>query len=140
MKKQFSIVVAVIRNELGQILIARRNDPDFLDAHDHWELIGGKIEFGEKPEEAIVREVKEESGLEVEVVRLLPYIHTNMWKKSDEQHQVFLLAYECKIVGGSLHGKDFDPKISELKFINLSDHESYNSLPGGKEILALLNS
>jgi mutator protein MutT len=138
MNKQIPIVIAIIRDDEGKVLIARRNDESIPDAHDRWEFIGGKIEFGEKPEEALIREVKEESGLEVEVVGLLPYVHTNIWQKGDEQHQVFLLSYECRIVGGSLHDTTFDPKIAELKFIDPVNHHMYDALPGDTEILASL--
>ncbi len=71
-KKQYPIVIALIVNDQNQILIARRNDPELPDAHDKWELVGGKIEYEETPEQAVVREVKEETGLEVEIVSLLP--------------------------------------------------------------------
>lgn len=132
-QKQVPIVVAVIKDSENKILIAKRNDPSLAEAHGKWELVGGKVEFGEDPEIAIIREVEEETGLVVKVSRLLPKLYTRIWNKNREQHQVFLCAYECEIVGGSLHKEEFDHGISELKFIKLEHIMDYEFI-GPKEI------
>ncbi len=49
---------------VGRVLFCHRRDCDF------WNLPGGGVESGEAPWQAVVREVREEVGLEVEVVRL----------------------------------------------------------------------
>jgi 8-oxo-dGTP diphosphatase len=55
-------VGAVIRDAAGRLLLIRRgHDPH----RGLWSLPGGRIEAGESPEEAVVREVREETGLEV---------------------------------------------------------------------------
>lgn len=59
---------ALVRD--GRVLAARRAAPPQLAGH--WELPGGKVEPGESPESALVREVAEELGCGVEVVALLP--------------------------------------------------------------------
>lgn len=81
-KNQFAIVVAVVVNQNGQILLAKRNQPNSPEIHGKWEFPGGGIEFGEEPEAALLRETKEETGLEVKITRLLPKIYTNLWKKA----------------------------------------------------------
>ena len=55
--------VAVLRN--GRVLAARRTGPP--EARGQWELPGGKVEPGEQPEAAAVREVREEVGCEIRV-------------------------------------------------------------------------
>jgi 8-oxo-dGTP diphosphatase len=52
---------AVFRD--GRVLIARRVNPPQL-----WSLPGGKVEPGETPEQAAIREVREETGVEIEIV------------------------------------------------------------------------
>lgn len=59
---------AIIRD--GRVLAARRTAPPATAGR--WELPGGKVEPGETPDEALVREVREELGCTVAVVRWLP--------------------------------------------------------------------
>ena len=54
-----------IRDETGKILMQRRSDMDF------WSMPGGNVEIGESVEQGVVREVFEETGLEVRVERLI---------------------------------------------------------------------
>ncbi len=68
MQERIEVVAGVIL--LGKrLIIAQRKKGDHLEGH--WEFPGGKIEPGEEPEEALVREIKEELGIEVKPVREL---------------------------------------------------------------------
>jgi 8-oxo-dGTP diphosphatase len=74
MRSPVPIVCAVIEDAAGRVLAAQR------PAHKHlalkWEFAGGKVEPGEQPERALVREIKEELGCEIRIVRALPpFIH-----------------------------------------------------------------
>jgi mutator protein MutT len=137
MFKQVSIVVGVVVAKDGKILIGKRHDPELTKGHGKWELLGGKINFKETPEHALIREIYEESGLKIKVVRLLPKVFVNYWKKQGDDHQTFILAYECKVVGGKLHNPPKDPKVSELKFIPIKDINKYTFLPFDKQIIKL---
>jgi len=59
---------AIIRG--GAVLAARRTTP--TEAAGRWEFPGGKVEAGESPEEAVVREIGEELGCRIEVTDWLP--------------------------------------------------------------------
>jgi 8-oxo-dGTP diphosphatase len=59
---------AIVRD--GRVLAARRTFP--AEAAGRWELPGGKVEPGETPEAALVREIREELGCAVEVTGWLP--------------------------------------------------------------------
>ncbi len=141
MNKQIIIVIAVIRNDAGELLMSRRIDPDFPEAHNTWEFVGGKIEFNETPENAVLREVKEETGLDVEILRLLPKIETNVWDKQDgDKVQVFILSYECRITGGKLYTPEkYDSKIAELRFVKLEEVKNYQLMKAVPEIISDLN-
>lgn len=94
MKTAFTIgAFAVILDEREQVLLCHRRDYDF------WNLPGGGIEAGEAPWECVIREVKEETGLNVEVVRL-----AGVYSKRDRTDIVFL--FVCKIVGGKIEMTD----------------------------------
>ena len=56
---------AVIFDDAGKVLLERRSDNGF------WGLPGGAVEVGESVEQAVVREVMEETGLRVDVKRLI---------------------------------------------------------------------
>ena len=99
MLKENRIVVAVkgiiVREE--KVLIIKRAKDDEVGA-ETWECVGGKIEFGEALEDALIREVKEEVGLNITVDRLL-YATTF---KTDPTRQVVILTYLCKNYDGEV--------------------------------------
>ncbi|MFE1903567.1 (deoxy)nucleoside triphosphate pyrophosphohydrolase [Streptomyces gardneri] len=64
------VVVAGAVYDQGRLLAARRSAPAELAGR--WELPGGKLEPGESPEEALVRELREELGVEAEPGERLP--------------------------------------------------------------------
>jgi 8-oxo-dGTP diphosphatase len=134
--EQLTIVVAMVRDDSGKILIAKRKDALIPDADGKWEYVGGKIDFGEEPEDAIIREVQEESGLEVRIEYLLPKVYTNMWSKVDgAKRHAIILTYVCKVTGRALHTESFDHKITELKFIEPREIYSHPLLAKCKEIM-----
>jgi ADP-ribose pyrophosphatase YjhB (NUDIX family) len=81
---------AVILDDNDRVLVSHRRDLDL------WNLPGGRIEVGELPNTAVRREVKEETGLDVEVVRL-----TGVYGRTDGRADI-VFAFECRIVGGEL--------------------------------------
>lgn len=74
----------------GKALIMQRADHDDVGA-ETWECVGGKLEFGEDIEESLIREVKEEAGIDIWIEKLL-YATTF---KTDPTRQVVVLKYLC---------------------------------------------
>ena len=80
---------AIIFDVDGRVLLCHRRDMDM------WNLPGGGVESCELPTEAVVREVEEETGLQVTVRRLI-----GVYGKLDKDDLVF--AFVCDVVGGEL--------------------------------------
>lgn len=59
------IAAIILENDSGEFLLALRDNKSWIPFPNHWDLIGGHVEEGETPEEAIKREYMEELGLEL---------------------------------------------------------------------------
>jgi len=59
------IAAIILENDKGEFLLYLRDNKSGIPFPDHWDLIGGHVEEGETPEEALVREFKEELGLDL---------------------------------------------------------------------------
>ncbi|MFF9000853.1 (deoxy)nucleoside triphosphate pyrophosphohydrolase [Streptomyces achromogenes] len=64
------VVVGAALFDGGRLLAARRSAP--ADLAGRWELPGGKVEPGERPEDALVRELREELGVDAEPLERVP--------------------------------------------------------------------
>lgn len=81
--KQLKVVAAIIVDH-GRIFATQRGYGEFKDG---WEFPGGKIEAGETPEEALVREIKEELDTEIKVGKLLDTV--------EYDYPTFHLSMDC---------------------------------------------
>jgi 8-oxo-dGTP diphosphatase len=59
------IAAIILENDNGEILLYLRDNKPGIPFPNHWDLIGGHVEEGESPEEALIREVKEELDLDL---------------------------------------------------------------------------
>ncbi len=92
-------VSAVVADPGGRLLLQRRTDNQL------WSVPGGAVELGESVLDALRREVLEETGLEVEVDRLIGvYSSPDYLVAYDdgEVRQQFSLAFACHVTGGSI--------------------------------------
>lgn len=137
-RKQITIVVAVITNEKGEILLAKRNQPDSPEIHGKWEFVGGGVEFGEEPVAALKREVMEEIGVDIQVVRLLPKVISDIQNFADGgKLQVLAIAYECKIISG-IPQANLEEEIGEVKFFPRAEISQLDAFKNIYQTLDLL--
>ena len=85
---------ALIEHNQQLLLLQRVDQPFGL----RWNLPAGYVEVDESPVSAVVRELREESGLEVEVLRLIDVYSYD----DDPRGSGILIVYECRITGGTL--------------------------------------
>ena len=103
-----------IFNENGEVLLQKRADCN------KWGFPGGAIELGETPEMAAIREVKEETGLDVDINKLIG-IYTDsdvVCVNGDKVHSI-CIGYEMSIVGGELISDENE--TLELKYFSLDN-------------------
>jgi ADP-ribose pyrophosphatase YjhB (NUDIX family) len=86
-----SVAAAVIRD--GQVLAIQRRD------NAHWEPPGGVLELDESIEDGLRREVREETGLDIEPLRL-----TGVYKNMNRG--IVALVFRCAVIGGAQHTSD----------------------------------
>jgi 8-oxo-dGTP diphosphatase len=89
------VVAAALTNQVGEILLQRR--PEGRQLAGLWEFPGGKVDGGESPESALVRELKEELGIDVEPQNLVPFTFAS---EPLEGRSLLLLLYRCHIWEG----------------------------------------
>lgn len=123
-----NVVAAVIRDREGRFFCTQRGYGEFKG---FWEFPGGKVEAGETPEEALVREIREELDSEIEVLQL---IHTIEW-----DYPTFHLSmgcYLCDVVAGDLCLKEH----LSSRWLSAGELEKVNWLPADLELLPILKA
>ena len=120
----FRIGVFALIFDAERILLGHRRDIDW------WNLPGGGMEVGETVDEAVCREVREETGLEVEVEQLVGVY-------SKPQKQEIVLAFRCRVTGGTLQATE---EVGENRYFAPDDLPE-NTLPKHRQRIqdALLN-
>jgi ADP-ribose pyrophosphatase YjhB (NUDIX family) len=109
---------AVVVDDAGRILLHRRTDNAL------WSIPGGAMEVGESIAETVVREVKEETGLDVEPERVVG-IYSNprhvVEYADGEVRQQFSVCFACRLVGGQVATGD---ESSEVGFFTPAEVEA----------------
>lgn len=92
-------VAAAIWNDRREILLIRRaKEP----RKGQWSLPGGKVEFGETLHAAVLREVREETGLEIEIIALTEALETMLDDATGAPNTHYVLIdYSARVVSGT---------------------------------------
>lgn len=111
-------VGAAIFNKEGKLFITKRGK-EAKNERGKWEIPGGSVELGETLENAIKREIKEEHGIDIEIIELLGICDHII---PDEQQHWVSPTYICKIKRGV--PKIIEPnKCDEIGWFTLEDAE-----------------
>jgi 8-oxo-dGTP pyrophosphatase MutT (NUDIX family) len=130
-----SSAAGVVSDDAGRILLGRH------EVGGHWVIPGGIIDPGETPAQAMVREVREETGLTVSPTELL-----GVWGGTAEHHVTYpnghevdflLIAFEARVVGGRLDTAS--EELTELGWYQSTEIRSLDTAPWMVDILAALD-
>jgi 8-oxo-dGTP diphosphatase len=98
-----------------RILLIRRNTVPFKG---YWGLPGGRMDPGETIEETVVRETKEETGLDAEIVRKIgEYVEKGI--KDDVDYEYYPTCFVVKVVGGEM--KRQKSEIQDIQLFSLQE-------------------
>jgi 8-oxo-dGTP diphosphatase len=98
-RREIPCVGALVYDAEGRLLLVRRANPP---AQGLWSIPGGRVETGEDAEHAVVREVAEETGLDVAVEHLVGSV-----VRDAPDGSLYVIAdYACRLTGGTLVAGD----------------------------------
>jgi ADP-ribose pyrophosphatase len=116
------VVAAVICKE-GKIFATQRGYGDYKD---YWEFPGGKIEAGESPEAALIREINEELNTEICVEKFIRTVDYDY-----PEFHLTMHCYFCSIKSGNLELLEHEA----AKWLTADNLNSVNWLPADAELL-----
>jgi len=124
--KEVQVVAAVIRDDEGRLFATQRG---YGEMKDGWEFPGGKVEAGETPEEALVREIREELDSQIAIDR---YLETVEWDYPT--FHLSMRCYLCRLVSGALTLKEHEAS----RWLKPAELETVEWLPADWGLIAHL--
>lgn len=114
-------VGAVVVDEERVLLVRRGHEP----LKGHWSLPGGLLELGEPLEAGVVREVREETGLEVEAVELIELLDRIHRDGARVRYHYVIADYLCRVTGGALKAAS---DADEVRWVERAEWNSHSAL------------
>ena len=124
--KQIEVVAAIIRKE-DKIFATQRG---YGEWKDWWEFPGGKMEAGETPEEALMREIREELSTEISVDEFLCTVEYDY-----PAFHLTMHCYLCSLLTEALHLNEHEA----AKWLSKDELDSVKWLPADLEVVEELN-
>lgn len=115
----------------GRVLIDQRFNDKLESVNGLWEVPGGKLEFGETPEQGIAREIFEETGYKVKVKRVIPYTDVGVLEYPDKTQYTVVFYYLCELEDGE-HTEVHDHKIENYEWVSTNNLDSYEFMFGNR--------
>jgi 8-oxo-dGTP diphosphatase len=113
-------VGAVIVHADKIVLIKRGNEP----SRGKWTIPGGLVELAESPEQAVIRETKEETGLDVENPTLIDVVsNVDLDEKGRVKYHYVIIDYLVRVKGGSIEAAS---DAVDLRWVPFDEVESYD--------------
>ena len=126
-RKRIEVVAAIIM-DAGKVFATQRGYGEFKDG---WEFPGGKMEKGESPQQALLREIKEELDTEINIGELFDTIEYDY-----PDFHLTMHCYLCTVKAGELVLKEHEA----AKWLNRELLDSVEWLPADKSLIEKLRS
>ncbi len=123
------VVAAALIDTDGRVLIAQR--PEGKAFAGLWEFPGGKIEPGERPEQALIRELREELGIEVSAACLAPFVFTS---HAYDSFHLLMPLYLLRRWSGTVQRREH----AALKWVKPNQLSDYPMPPADEPLVAWL--
>ena len=120
-------VSGIVFNKQKQILLIQRNQPP---AMGFWSIPGGKLEAGESLAEACQREIKEETGLHIEVKNIVAVVERRV-----EGFHYVIIDYLALLTDEENRQPTAQTDVSEARWISLEHLSDYDLVEGLAEII-----
>ena len=130
-KIPFIVVAAALVDRDGRLLVQQR--PEGLSMAGLWEFPGGKLEPGETPEQALIRELAEELAIDVDHACLAPACFAS--EALGDKH-LLLLLYVCR----KWHGTPVAQHASALRWVRPVELHALDMPPADKPLIGLLEA
>jgi 8-oxo-dGTP diphosphatase len=114
-------VGAVIVHEGRVLLVQRGREP----MKGRWTIPGGLVEIGEALDAAVVRETREETGLEVEPIELVELLDRIHREEGRVRYHYVIADYLCRLVGGTLAAAD---DAAAVRWVERAEWNSHSAL------------
>jgi ADP-ribose pyrophosphatase YjhB (NUDIX family) len=114
-------VGGVIVHEGRVLLVCRGREP----LKGQWTLPGGVLEVGESLAEGVIREVKEETGLQVEAIELVELLDRIHREEDRVRYHYVIADYLCRVTGGDLEAAS---DVDAVRWVERADWNSHSAL------------
>ena len=126
--KQIEVVAAIIHDGEGRVFATQRGYGDYKD---YWEFPGGKMEIGETPEAALLREIWEELNTRIVVERLITTVEHDY-----PQFHLTMHCFFCHVESGHLELKEHEA----ARWLAKEQLESVNWLPADRAVAEIIKA
>jgi 8-oxo-dGTP pyrophosphatase MutT (NUDIX family) len=131
-KLQFSAGGVAFRKQDGQVEVALIS----VGADNRWQLPKGLVDKGESTEDAAIREVREEAGIDTEIVTRIDKVeYWYFWKENGQRirYHKFVYFYLLRYKAGDV--RDHDHEVNDARWVNIDDAIKMLAFDNEKKIM-----